>query len=110
MERTGKELFKIQTLYVSPWQPNLSETKREGLTQSNPPTGGYPDNYTVEIKRPIEDWTNESVVRVPGITDLSLEVTKLTPLTTYDARALSVNFNGPSEYTSPTIKFSTVGE
>ena len=86
------------------------ETKREGLTQSNPPTGGYPDNYTVEIKRPIEDWTNESVVRVPGITDLSLEVTKLTPLTTYDARALSVNFNGPSEYTSPTIKFSTVGE
>ncbi|CAI8012050.1 Titin, partial [Geodia barretti] len=54
------------------------------------------------------DCGNETILRIPGITFESYNTTGLMPLTTYDARLLSVNFNGPSNF-SDAVRFSTVG-
>jgi hypothetical protein len=66
--------------------------------------GGYRETYTLEIR----DCENETILRIPGITSESYDQTGLMPLTTYDARLLSVNFNGPSNF-SDAARFSTVG-
>ena len=55
------------------------------------------------------DSENETILRIPGITSESYNQAGLMPLTTYDARILSVNFNGPSNF-SDAARFSTVGE
>ena len=67
--------------------------------------GGYRETYTLEIRR-ILDCGNETILRIPGIAN---NQTGLMPVTTYDARLLSVNFNGPSNF-SDAARFSTVGE
>ena len=55
------------------------------------------------------DSENETILRIPGITSESYNQAGLMPLTTYDARILSVNFNGPSNF-SDAARFSTVGK
>ena len=67
--------------------------------------GGFPTLYTVEVKERLEDWTDETVMRT-NTTDLSLVLTDLEPLTRYDARVRSRNFNGFSEF-SQERQFST---
>ena len=74
------------------------------------PTGGYPTNYTLEVKELLINWDNDSVLRLTGDSSfLSHKLPDLTPLTNYEARVLSINFNGPSDF-SAIREFSTVGE
>ena len=72
-------------------------------------TGGFPVSYTVEIKRGLQNWEEEGIISVSNITTLFHDQTGLTPLTIYDARVLSVNFNGLSDF-SYFVRFRTVGK
>ena len=69
--------------------------------------GGFPTLYMVEVKERLKDWTDETVMRT-NTTDLSLVLTGLEPLTRYDARVRSQNFNGFSAF-SEAEDFSTFG-
>ena len=69
--------------------------------------GGFPTLYTVEVKERLEDWTDETVMRT-NTTDLNLALTDLKPLTRYDTRVRSQNFNGFSEF-SQARQFNTFG-
>ena len=69
--------------------------------------GGFPTLYTVEVKERLEDWTANTVIRT-NTTDLSLVLTDLEPLTRYNARVRSQNFNGFSAF-SEAEDFSTFG-
>ena len=72
------------------------------------PTGGYTTNYALEVKERLMNW--DSVLRLTGDSSfLSHKLPDLTPLTNYEARVLSINFNGPSDF-SAIREFSTVGE
>ena len=74
------------------------------------PTGGYPTNYILEVKELLINWDNDSVLRLTGDSSfLCHKLPDLTPLTNYEARVLSINFNGPSDF-SDIREFSTVGE
>ncbi|CAI8018598.1 Pikachurin [Geodia barretti] len=68
--------------------------------------GGYPDNYTLQIRSGMQNWTDDG--RTSGIEMLFYDLNELTPLTIYDARVWSINFNGPSGLSLPT-RFRTVG-
>ena len=63
----------------------------------------------LQIKPTLEEWTSGDVATIPDIAVLYSDRNDLMPLTTYDARVLSINFNGPSNY-SDEERFSTVGE
>ena len=73
--------------------------------------------YRLEVKRRVEDWEYDNVMMFnltatvttqPG--ELRTQVlSNLEPLTSYDVRVLSVNFNGPSDFSTPAM-FSTFGE
>jgi hypothetical protein len=102
----------VATLPVGPPQtpatPSASDITNTSVTVSWTDPGGYPDNYTLEIKRSIEDWTDDGVFRVPEIEGLSHFQDGLLPLTTYEARVLSFNLNGQSSF-SALGEFVTVG-
>ena len=82
-------------------------------------SGGFPDSYTLQVKPTILDWTSPGVITMPNISALSTGTTRhmsvskdvagLIPLTAHDARVLSINFNGASNY-SEEARFSTVGK
>ena len=55
----------------------------------------------------MQNWTDDG--RTSGIEMLFYDLNELTPLTIYDARVWSINFNGPSGLSLPT-RFRTVGE
>ena len=73
--------------------------------------------YRLEVKRRVEYWEYDNVMMFnltatvttqPG--ELRTQVlSNLEPLTSYDVRVLSVNFNGPSDFSIPAI-FDTFGE
>ena len=56
-----------------------------------------------------QEWSDEDVIRVTGITSLSHKQMGLMPLSTYDVRILSINYYGPSNFSQPGT-FSTVGK
>ncbi|CAI8025147.1 Titin [Geodia barretti] len=101
----------ITTLPVGPPQipdkPTVSMITNTSARISWTNPGGYRETYTLEIRR-ILDCGNETIQRIPGITSESYDQAGLMPVTTYDARILSVNFNGPSNF-SDAARFSTVG-
>ena len=70
--------------------------------------GGFPTEYRLEVKQHLQDWSSDGVLRI-NTSELTHNLTGLDTLTRYDARVLSVNFNGPSDF-SPTAEFATVGE
>ena len=55
------------------------------------------------------NWEEEGIISVSNITTLFHDQTGLMPLTIYDARVLSVNFNGASDF-SYFVRFRTVGK
>jgi hypothetical protein len=112
VERESQEAsITVTTMPVGPPQvpdtPSvISITNTTATVTWNDP-GGFPTLYTVEVKERLEDWTDETVMRT-NTTDLSLVLTDLEPLTRYDARVRSRNFNGFSEF-SQEAQFSTFG-
>ena len=68
--------------------------------------------YRLEVKRGVEDWEDDNVMmfNLGNVTNQTLSGdSELEPLTSYDVRVLSVNFNGPSDFSTPAM-FSTFGE
>ena len=72
--------------------------------------------YSLEVKRRVEDWEDDNVtmfnltVYITTVyNNFTVYITNLEPLTSYDVRVLSVNFNGPSDFSTPAM-FSTFGE
>ena len=64
----------------------------------------------MEVKRRLIDWDEEGVMRETGDSSfLSYTPTGLQRRTDYQARVLSINFNGPSDF-SDMAQFGTVGE
>ena len=57
----------------------------------------------------VEEWTSPDVIRVPGLTYLSHDQDGLIALSRYEARVLSINFNGASDFSESEL-FNTVGE
>ena len=55
----------------------------------------------------MQNWTDDGIIS--GIEMLFYDLNELKPLTDYDARVLSINFNGPSDFSLPT-RFRTDGE
>ena len=69
--------------------------------------------YILEVKRRVEDWTDGNVMMftLGNVTNHTLSGdSELEPLTSYDVRVQSVNFNGPSNFSIPAAMFSTFGE
>ena len=67
--------------------------------------------YRLEVKRRVEDWGDDSVMMFNLTATVTTQtLSNLEPLTSYDVRVLSVNFNGrPSDFSTPAM-FSTFGE
>ena len=67
--------------------------------------------YRLELKRHVEDWEDDNVMMFNITATVKTQtLSKLEPLTTYDVRVLSVNFNGPSTFSTPDAMFSTFSE
>ena len=66
--------------------------------------------YRLELKRRTEDWVNDNVVMFNLTATVTTQtLSNLEPLTSYDVRVLSVNFNGPSDFSTDAM-FSTFSE
>ena len=70
--------------------------------------------YRLEVKRRVDNWQDDNMIvfDLENVTNLTLssENSNLEPLTSYDVRVRSVNFNGPSDFSTPDAMFSTFGE
>ena len=65
--------------------------------------------YRLEVKRRVEDWEDDNVTMCNLTVYITQTLSNLEPLTSYDVRVLSVNYNGPSDFSTPAM-FSTFGE
>ena len=66
--------------------------------------------YRLEVKRRVEDWEDDNVMMFNLAATVTTQIlSNLEPLTSYNVRVLSVNFNGPSDFSTPAM-FSTFGE
>ena len=66
--------------------------------------------YRLEVKRRVEDWEDDNVMMFNLTATVTTQtLSNLEPLTSYDVRVLSVNFNGLSDFSTPAM-FSTFGE
>jgi hypothetical protein len=111
-ERTSDPVeIIVTTLPVGPPQvpakPTVTLFNNTSARISWMDPGGYPDNYTLQIRSGMQNWTDDG--STSGIEMLFYDLNQLTPLTIYDARVWSINFNGPSGLSLPT-RFRTVGE
>ena len=66
--------------------------------------------YRLEVKRRVEDWEDDNVMMFSLTATVTTQtLLNLEPLTSYDVRVQSVNFNGPSDFSTPAM-YSTFGE